>query len=213
MVLVEGCAASCLFPIFNGDSMGNHEVIAKSAIANLAGQSHGEKEVRRCSNTSGRGKRCPRPAWGDWQRCEPCHKSNRRSIRRRWMKRLVDNCYFHDKDRFKWNPADYVDEEHIKWLFEKQGPVCYWCGKKNLSITNRKGNDGLQLERLSNSLPHLKRNCVFACGKCNRGSWQPRWRKEPAHLANVPTDPRLTHRAKVVQDRLCLELNSKLRIS
>ena len=209
MVFVEGCAASCLFPIFNGNSMGNQKVIAKSAIANLARQSQVGKNVRQCSNKNGKCTRCTRPAWKNWKRCEPCFMSNRRSIKRRWMKRCVDMCILHDKVKFTWDTKDYVNEEHMKWMYKTFGRICYWCGKQNLSIENRLGNDGLQLERLNNSLPHLKRNCVFACGMCNRRSWKRGWKKEPHHLAKIPKDPRLSHRSKVLNDMVCLEIKSR----
>ena len=212
MTQVCDCAASCLAPYLNGDSMGIHEPYAQPSISNIArisqAQSH---ETRRCSNTNGRGNRCKRPAWKHWKKCKQCHESNQRSIKKNYISRMV--IYSRDKDQRKditWKPEEYVTKEWLGKHFAKVGATCYWCGACHLDTYNRRGAKGLQLERLSNDLPHLKRNCVFACGDCNRRSWTSKWDKIPHHLLkyNHQLDDRLSYKTKITQDRLCLEIAS-----
>ena len=206
------CAASYLCPGFNGNPMEIHETMAPPAVNDLARQSICEKKVDQCSNKNGRGKRCPRPAWNGFRRCERCHKSNQRSLKRNFLSRMV----IHNRNRdhgkgFRWAPGEYVTRDWLLARLDAQGPICYWCGKGNLDTKKRLTDNGIQLERLSNKLPHLKRNCVFACGHCNRRSWRAKWDVTPHHLRRVEgsIDPRLTHKAKVIQDRVCLELSSR----
>ena len=207
------CAASCLAPEINGDSMGFRDLDAPPAIGDIARTLQVQSYVtRRCSNKNGRGRQCPRPAWKHWKKCRKCHEGNRTSIKRNWLSRMV--IYSRDKDQRKditWQPEEYLTKEWLGNLFNKVGATCYWCGACHLDTYNRRGAKGLQVERLSNDLPHLKRNCVFACGDCNRRSWTKKWDKVPYHLLkyNHQLDKRLSHATKVRQDRICLEIASR----
>ena len=199
-------AASCLSPILNGNSMGKGETIAPPAIADSARQSQVQQNVRKCANKNGRGKQCPRPAWEGFTKCKECVMANRKSLKKNWPSRMVFMSRVKDKDRgFKWNEEDYIDKHWLGGLAKERGTDCYWCGVA-CDTYDRKKNTGCTIERLSNKLPHLKRNCVFACLSCNRRSWQKNWDTEPHYMSKVHVDSRLTHAVKIIHDRLKLDI-------
>ena len=220
MSVLGSNAASYLEPYFNGNSMGSKGTMAPPAVNDKARLDVCKKKVgdekipaetiRKCSNKSGKGRQCPRPAFKHFRRCEQCHMSNRRSIRRNYVSRMVIWSRDRDRAKFKWSPGEYVTRDWLAHRLETKGPNCYWCGKTDLNTRKRLNDDGLQLERLSNDLPHLKRNCVFACGYCNRRSWSKKWKEVPFHLRKPLSgvELRLTHKARITQERVCLEIHS-----
>ena len=221
MVFIAGRAASYLYPLFIGNFPLKKQPIAQPAVANIARQSQVEKNVEskkmciivpRCSNKNGKGMRCKRLAWVEEGvvRCKKCTLSNRKSIKKNWVSRVV--MHSRDKDRgkkFEWKTEDYISKEWLETLLKERGNKCYWCGIK-CETGDRRKSKGCTIERLSNSLPHLKRNCVFACAHCNRRSWSLNWAVEPFHIRNIRKDERLLHSVKVLQDRLCLEIKQKV---
>ena len=207
----ERCAASYFLPDFNGNSHSKKEPIAKPSIASSARQITGAN-LRRCSNKSGKGLQCKRMAMTGYKRCQNCSRSSYESIKRNFLTRMI----LHSKTRdnykgFTWAPPDYVDRPWLESLFKKTGPTCYWCGATNLNCRTRTGADGFTLERLCNKLPHLKRNCVFACGACNRASWRKSFVAPPYHVRKYrySLHPSLTQATMINHDRMCLELTSR----
>ena len=64
---------------------------------------------------------------------------------------------------------DYITGEWVLEQRELQGNRCYYCDRL-MQVERRTAYDGLQVERLTESLPHLQSICVLACGDCNRRS-------------------------------------------
>ena len=205
------CAAWYFSPKFIGKSMGKKEPSAKSAVVIEAIQ-RCRCDFRQCTNRSGHGTRCKREALPDRKRCKKCTRMNLESLRRNWPTRMVLYSHRCDLKRsFKWAPSDYISKEWLTSMFARTGATCYWCGATNLNLVRRSGPDGFTVERLCNALPHLKRNCTFACATCNRKSWHSNFKTMPHHLSKYrfSRDPRLTRDTILCQDRLCLEIRSR----
>lgn len=66
--------------------------------------------------------------------------------------KIIRTTKHNDKTRNMSNDLDIVFVENAI----KDG--CCWCGERNISLT---------LDRLNNSIGHLKSNCVCACIRCN----------------------------------------------
>ena len=203
-------SASYFLPDLNGVFHSEKDPLAKPAIATSARKITGAS-IRRCSNRNGRGLPCKRVARMGFKRCAPCSRSSYESIKRNFLTRMI----VHSKSRdvykgFTWEPTNYVDRPWLDAMFKRTGPTCYWCGAQNLNCRTRTGADGFTLERLSNDLPHLKRNCVFACGGCNRASWRKGFNAPPFHVRKFrySLHPDLTQSTMVTHDRMCLELQS-----
>ena len=202
-------AASHFLPELNGNSIGPKEPSPQPTITHIH-RSSSPVKFRRCSNTSGHGSRCKREALPNRKRCESCTRSNFYSLKRNWATRMVVHSKRSDKYKeFTWVPRDYVNKQWILSMYRKTGATCYWCGATNLNIDRRTGADGLTLERLCNQLPHLKRNCVLACGQCNRQSWRETFKLPPYHLLKYrySLSP-VTRDTMITQERLCLEIRA-----
>ena len=188
--------------------MGQKEAIAKSAIAKTP-RAISSGDYQQCTARGGHGKRCILKAQPGRKRCEKCSRMNRESLRRNWPTRMV-LCSRRDdlKRGFVWNESEYITKEWLKGLYRKRGAVCYWCGARHLNVVNRRGADGLSIERLENRLPHLKRNCVFACSDCNRRSWRSKFMMYPYHILKYrySVDVRLSRETMIRQDRISLEI-------
>ena len=202
------CAASYFLPQFNGISMGKNKPIAKPSIARSP-RSPGSVIIRKCTNRSGHGTRCTREALPNRKRCKDCTRMNLESLRRNWPTRMVLHSRRNDEKRgFEWQPGSYITKGWLRRLFKKNGPTCFWCGATNLNLVRRTAADGFTIERLCNALPHLKRNCVFACATCNRKSWHANYKMPPFHLVKYrySLDTRLSRDTILCQERLCLEI-------
>ena len=178
--------------------------VADDGLASSSG------EIRRCSNRGGHGTRCKRPAVKDRRKCAKCLACGRRTRVIHWEVTMVNQSKTSDrKKKFKWQPEEYITGDWLKFLYKTQ-PDCYWCGASYLCTKNRRHNRGLTIERLDNRLPHLKRNCVFACAWCNRRSWHRNWKIVPYHLRKYRycVNPKLSRKTKLVHDRLILELKA-----
>ena len=166
-------------------------------------------EKKLCSNRSGHGTRCKRFAVEGRKRCAKCAACARRTRIIHWASAMVNQSKTSDKAKQRSSDDSYVNKLWLESLY-KTHSNCYWCGAGYLTIGNRQRNGGLQIERLNNDLPHLQRNCVFACAYCNRRSWKPNWREEPYHLRKYRYcyHPKLSRVTKIRQDMICLELRS-----
>lgn len=72
----------------------------------------------------------------------------------------------HDKKKGIYDDVNCVDEDHVLELIWIAQGSCYYC-KCSMQYIHKQ-NDLATLERLTNSLGHVKGNCVIACWKCNR---------------------------------------------
>ena len=203
-------AASYFLPDLNGDFHSEKDLITKPSIATSA-RIITPAHQRKCSNRNGKGLQCKRFARIGFKRCAECSHSSFESLKRNFLTRMIVHSKSRDNTKgYKWAPTDYVDRPWLNAMFKRTGPTCYWCGAQNLNCRTRTGADGFTLERLSNDLPHLKRNCVFACGGCNRMSWRKGFCAPPFHVRKFrySLHPHLTQSTMVKHDRMCLELLS-----
>jgi len=93
------------------------------------------------------------------QRCKTCSGPIKVSIQS-WISSSKQS----DRKYNRYDPDRFIDKCFLKELI-KDFPNCYYC-KVELQFINN--NDTLAtIERLDNSIGHIKSNCVFACRKCN----------------------------------------------
>lgn len=125
---------------------------------------------------------CGKPRDTTFKSCTPCRninnsrrrKNNAKSKitdklyrKRRWGAKKVWDNQKKDRTRFTWNPSEYMTEQWVYDTNASQQQRCYYC-KIDCQRTNMRGiQNGLQIERLDNKLPHLKTNCVICCQACN----------------------------------------------
>ena len=79
---------------------------------------------------------------------------------------MVNNNLTRDKQKGMYDAKNCVNYEHVLELIQVAQGSCYYC-KCSLQYQTYADNLG-SLERLTNSLGHVKGNCVIACWKCNR---------------------------------------------
>ena len=82
------------------------------------------------------------------------------------LKNMISDSRRTDKKYKRYDPNNFIDYCFLEGLYEDY-PNCYWqdCNIK-LQYKDYKG-DLATIERLDNSIGHIKSNCVFACMKCN----------------------------------------------
>jgi len=91
--------------------------------------------------------------------CKTCSDPIKVSIRR-WIIHSKES----DKKYNRFDVDRFIDRCFLKELV-KDYPNCYYCEVK-LQYVDK--NDTLStIERLDNSIGHIKSNCVLACRKCN----------------------------------------------
>lgn len=80
--------------------------------------------------------------------------------------KMVCNSLERDKRKDQFDADNCVDYEHVLGLIQEAEKKCHYCQCQLQYITYK--DDLASLERLTNSLGHLKGNCVISCLKCNR---------------------------------------------
>ena len=83
-----------------------------------------------------------------------------------WATRIVSHSRLADKRKNRTSNEPYITKECVLKLRDQQNNKCFHCNIL-MQTDKRKNPDGLTIERLDNSLPHIKRNCVLACHHCN----------------------------------------------
>ena len=205
----SSCAASYFSPKLNGFYHSNMNPFAKPSIAKMGSPPSRSGDSSQCSNVSGRKIRCKRNALPNRKRCQLCTRSNFESLKRNFLTRMVVHSKKCDTLKgYKWARDSYVAKKWLDSMYRNTGATCYWCGETNLDCRTRTGSNGFTLERLSNKLPHLKRNCVFACGLHNRRSWRPGFTDLPFHLKKINDIIRVSRCTMLKQERMCLEIHS-----
>ena len=82
------------------------------------------------------------------------------------IKYMVNNSRDKDKKKDRYNPDNFVDKPFLEGLFENNDK-CHYC---DTPFTYCDKNKTLAtLDRLDNSIGHIKSNCVLACWDCNCG--------------------------------------------
>ncbi len=61
---------------------------------------------------------------------------------------------------------EYVTKAYLESIRRQQENMCCYCGIEMQNV-NRMLPDGATVQRLDNTLAHVKTNCVLACHQCN----------------------------------------------
>jgi len=81
-----------------------------------------------------------------------------------WDKTLLFNCKSHDERN---NKQFDLNEEWIQVMLKYQGGLCAICGDEMLLINGDRCSKQISIDRINNSLGHLKDNCCLTCWDCN----------------------------------------------
>ena len=159
-----------------------------SELQALLKKHHIEIEItphRLCCNTGRNKWRCKRRREEPYRYCYKCRKSVYDSGKRRWNHHVIYDSKRSDaRRRFDVDDPDFITAEWVLEQRERQDNKCYYCDRE-MQINRRTAFDGLQPERLTESLPHLKSICVLACGDCNRRSHYSRFCPYPIKQARL----------------------------
>ena len=81
------------------------------------------------------------------------------------IKYMIGNSKTTDKKNNNYDPVNFIDKCFVKNLIEDCEDKCYYCNCELQYII--KQSNLASIERLNNSVGHIKSNCVIACFKCN----------------------------------------------
>lgn len=127
--------------------------------------------------------RCGDPHVDNWpkKKCEVCSKKEsdyRKKTRdkrrdkertyriKNWSRRCCYLSKSSDLRRDREVGVNYITPKRLKTLRALQMNKCFYCGTP-MNTENRKRSDGLTIERLDNSRPHVEDNVVLCCSSCN----------------------------------------------
>ena len=80
------------------------------------------------------------------------------------QKTMISHSREKDKKHNRYNADHFIDKPFLESLFE-DSQNCHYC---NVDFTyNKRCNTLVTIERLNNSIGHIKSNCVLACLNCN----------------------------------------------
>ena len=100
-------------------------------------------------------------------RCKDCTRAYKQDI---WAKRIIDHSREHDEDANRpTDSIDYIDEKWVEKLIQENSH-CHYCDVDlmyGIGVNRQVNPDGLQLDRMDSTLPHIKSNCVPCCRMCN----------------------------------------------
>lgn len=109
--------------------------------------------------------------------CKKCLKANSISSRKHWSRKIVTASKQHDEKYGRmFQESEYITREFLKECRRKQDNLC-GCGC-TMQTENRKASDGLTVQRLDDSIAHVKTNCILACHHCNVSGPRTRISKE-----------------------------------
>ena len=83
------------------------------------------------------------------------------------IEQWIFNSRQHDKMRNIYDADRFIDKCFLKGLIEDYKQCYYGDCEVNLQYTEYR-NDLASIERLDNSIGHIKSNCVLCCLKCNK---------------------------------------------
>ena len=81
------------------------------------------------------------------------------------IKYMINGSKTTDKNLNLYDPVNFIDKCFVKNLIEDCENKCYYCNCELQYIINQ--SNLASIERLNNSLGHIKSNCVISCLKCN----------------------------------------------
>lgn len=91
--------------------------------------------------------------------------------KKQWYKAIVKDSKYSDIYLNRvWNQEGYITPDFVKFLNQQQEGKCIYCQVKMLYGEGQARNvpDGLSIQRMDNSIGHMKSNCVLSCLKCNQ---------------------------------------------
>ena len=81
------------------------------------------------------------------------------------QKTMIHNSRIQDKKKDRYDADNFIDKCFLEGLFE-DSKTCHYC---DVEFTyNELCNTFVTIERLNNSIGHIKSNCVLACWYCNQ---------------------------------------------
>jgi hypothetical protein len=80
------------------------------------------------------------------------------------QKTMIKHSRQADKKSNRYDPDHFIDKPFLEGLFE-DSQNCHYCGVQ--FTHNEKIGTLVTIERLNNSIGHIKSNCVLACWDCN----------------------------------------------
>jgi len=85
------------------------------------------------------------------------------------MKNMISSTKTSDIKNNRYNEEDHITYEFLQEQHTKQDNKCGYC-KVIMELTFEKTSNPNQItiERLDNTIGHIKTNCVYACWRCNR---------------------------------------------
>jgi hypothetical protein len=127
--------------------------------------------------------RCRRIRDSQYQSCSSClhaqreyKKRNKEHIKivnrawksEHWPKRIVSHSLDSDRkyNRVSSEMGKYITPQFLVRLRELQNNLCSFCGIE-MQTFNRKLHDGLTVQRVDNTQPHVQSVCQLACHSCN----------------------------------------------
>ena len=112
--------------------------------------------------------RCNRPS--EKIVCYGCYTKNYNRLKERmkdWaFRKTIFSRQGDTKKARPWNEAEYITAEFLREMRRKQVNSCCYC-LTPMQTFNMRAMDGLTVQRLDNSLAHIRTNCVLCCYKCN----------------------------------------------
>lgn len=89
--------------------------------------------------------------------------------KREWAQYKVNQSRRKDKKyNLTYMEEEYLTNEYNKSLRTSQHNLCYWCYiPLQIEDMSSSTEDGLWIERLDDTVAHIKTNCVLSCPKCN----------------------------------------------
>ena len=95
-------------------------------------------------------------------KCKKCMNSTEQ--KRYIIQQMIKNSRQADKKSNKYDADNFIDKCFLEGLFE-DNEECYYC--KVPFTYEEKCSTLVTIERLKNSIGHIKSNCVLACLTCN----------------------------------------------
>jgi hypothetical protein len=123
-----------------------------------------------------------------------CRQCCKESAQDNWPKTIISHAKHEDVLRGRGaGNGDFIDVQFLKDQAELQDNRCVYCNlvmASGIGIS-RADSLGLTVQRIDNTQPHTKQNCVLACYKCNTVS------RNIPHAIMIQYGPRLRARELV----------------
>lgn len=81
------------------------------------------------------------------------------------INRMIAGSRDRDIKKNRFDPVNFITYSFVKNLILECQNICYYCGCE--MVLNEFCSNLATIERLDNSIGHIKSNCVIACKKCN----------------------------------------------